>query len=180
MTQTSNYDVEVTRSLSAPRDRVHQAFVDPSQFVQWYGPQGFSIRPGTIELECTRGRTATVRDGERGRSFDANRLRWPIHRSRRERFAYKRLSMGRNSGALRKVGVRAPSRTRGRRRQDQAGIAGGAASARIGRHGAPSVGRNAPQAGVAYQLTKRSLPAVSVSGHSAVPGGRRALIELGP
>lgn len=35
LTDTFDYDVEVTRILGAPPDRVYQAFVDPSQFVQW-------------------------------------------------------------------------------------------------------------------------------------------------
>ena len=52
MTQMSDYDVEVTRVLSAPPDRVYQAFVDPSQFVQWYGPEGFPVDAGTIELDA--------------------------------------------------------------------------------------------------------------------------------
>lgn len=55
MTQMSDYDVEVTRVLSAPPDRVYQAFVDPSQFVQWYGPEGFPVDAGTIELDARVG-----------------------------------------------------------------------------------------------------------------------------
>jgi uncharacterized protein YndB with AHSA1/START domain len=55
MAQTSDYDVEISRIVSAPPDRVYQAFVDPSQFVRWYGPEGFPVDPGSIELDARVG-----------------------------------------------------------------------------------------------------------------------------
>jgi uncharacterized protein YndB with AHSA1/START domain len=51
----SEYDIEVTRVLSAPRGRVYQALIDPDQFVQWYGPDGFSVERDTVELDVRVG-----------------------------------------------------------------------------------------------------------------------------
>jgi uncharacterized protein YndB with AHSA1/START domain len=55
MTGASEYDIEVTQVLSAPPDRIYQAFVDPSQFVQWYGPQGFPVDPSSVEFDARVG-----------------------------------------------------------------------------------------------------------------------------
>lgn len=55
MTQTSDYDVEVTRVLGAPPDRVYQPFTDADQFVSWYGPVGFPVDRATVELDARVG-----------------------------------------------------------------------------------------------------------------------------
>ena len=55
MMQMSDYDVEVVRTLSAPPDRVYQAFVVPSHFARWYGPEGFPVDPGSIEIDARVG-----------------------------------------------------------------------------------------------------------------------------
>ena len=34
------YDIELTRVLDAPPERVYQAFTDPDQYARWYGPSG--------------------------------------------------------------------------------------------------------------------------------------------
>jgi hypothetical protein len=173
MTQMSDYDVEVTRVLSAPT-RSRLSSVRRSESVRpvvW--PRGVSRRRRHHRARCTRRRTAAVRHGEQGRSFDANRLRRSFYRSRRERFAYKRWSMGRDSGAVREVGVRASSGVRGRRRQDAACCAGGPAPARHCRYGTPSVGSDGPQVGGAYQLTENT-PA-----DSSHPSRRKGTIQTG-
>jgi len=45
--------VVISRVFQAPRDLVYEAFVDPKQVVEWWGPDGFSttvlemdLRPG--------------------------------------------------------------------------------------------------------------------------------------
>jgi uncharacterized protein YndB with AHSA1/START domain len=41
MTDPPQYEIEITRVLDAPPERVYRAFTDPEQFAQWYGP----VRP---------------------------------------------------------------------------------------------------------------------------------------
>jgi uncharacterized protein YndB with AHSA1/START domain len=55
MTETPPYDIEITRVLDAPPERVYQAFTDPEQFAEWYGPVGFPVRRETIELDARVG-----------------------------------------------------------------------------------------------------------------------------
>jgi uncharacterized protein YndB with AHSA1/START domain len=52
-TFTDQYAITITREVNAPRERVWQAFTDPEQVVQWWGPDGFTntlkemdVRPG--------------------------------------------------------------------------------------------------------------------------------------
>ena len=49
------YDIEVTRVLDAPPERVYQAFTDPDQFARWYGPVGFPVHRGTVEVDAQVG-----------------------------------------------------------------------------------------------------------------------------
>lgn len=51
MTETTPFDIEITRVLEAPPERVYQAFIDPDQFAEWYGPAGFPVRRDTVELD---------------------------------------------------------------------------------------------------------------------------------
>ena len=55
MTKTPQYDVEITRVLDAPRQRVYDAFTDPDRFARWYGPVGFPVERDTVELEARIG-----------------------------------------------------------------------------------------------------------------------------
>ena len=38
------YDIELTHVFDAPRERMYEAFTDPDQFAEWYGPVGFPVR----------------------------------------------------------------------------------------------------------------------------------------
>jgi uncharacterized protein YndB with AHSA1/START domain len=38
----SDQEIVSTRTFAAPRERVFQAFSDPQQLVQWWGPKGFT------------------------------------------------------------------------------------------------------------------------------------------
>ena len=45
------YDIEVSRVVDAPRDRVYEALTDPDQFARWYGPDGFPVTRDTVALD---------------------------------------------------------------------------------------------------------------------------------
>ncbi len=45
------YDIEITRVLDASPERVYQAFTDPGQFAEWYGPAGFPVDRDSVELD---------------------------------------------------------------------------------------------------------------------------------
>jgi uncharacterized protein YndB with AHSA1/START domain len=55
MTETPPYDVEITRIFDAPPARVYQAFTDPDQFAEWYGPAGFPVDRDSVELDARVG-----------------------------------------------------------------------------------------------------------------------------
>jgi uncharacterized protein YndB with AHSA1/START domain len=55
------YDVVVTRTFDAPKERVWRAWSDPDQVMTWWGPQGFTspmcrmdFREGGTTLVCMR------------------------------------------------------------------------------------------------------------------------------
>ena len=41
-------EIVLSRVIAAPRERVFQAWTDPKQVVQWFGPDGFTVE----SLEC--------------------------------------------------------------------------------------------------------------------------------
>jgi hypothetical protein len=49
------HDIEITRVLDAPTERVYQAFTDPDQFARWYGPVGFPVHRDTVEVDARVG-----------------------------------------------------------------------------------------------------------------------------
>jgi uncharacterized protein YndB with AHSA1/START domain len=51
MSETSPYDLEITKVFEAPTERVYEAFTDPDRFARWYGPVGFPVDPKTVEIE---------------------------------------------------------------------------------------------------------------------------------
>jgi uncharacterized protein YndB with AHSA1/START domain len=59
--QNETYDVVVTRTFDAPKERVWRAWSDPEQVMTWWGPQGFTspkcrmdFREGGWTLVCMR------------------------------------------------------------------------------------------------------------------------------
>jgi uncharacterized protein YndB with AHSA1/START domain len=67
MTEAPAYDIEITRIVAAPPERVYEAFTDPDQFAQWYGPVGFPVDRDTVELDARVGgrqRFAMVSDAD--------------------------------------------------------------------------------------------------------------------
>jgi uncharacterized protein YndB with AHSA1/START domain len=67
MTETPPYDIEISRVLDAPPERVYRAFTDADQFAEWYGPVGFPVPRDTVELDARVGgrqRFAMVSDAD--------------------------------------------------------------------------------------------------------------------
>jgi uncharacterized protein YndB with AHSA1/START domain len=56
MTQsTDTRELVISRIFNAPRERVYQAFTDPGQLAQWFGPAGFSVPRDSIEIDARVG-----------------------------------------------------------------------------------------------------------------------------
>jgi uncharacterized protein YndB with AHSA1/START domain len=48
-------EISVSRVFDAPRELVYQAFVDPDQFGQWFGPAGFSVPYESVQSDARPG-----------------------------------------------------------------------------------------------------------------------------
>lgn len=65
-------EIVLSRVIAAPRERVFQAWTDPQQIVQWFGPDGFTVE--TLECDIRPGgRWRFVFTGPDGRRWD-NRM----------------------------------------------------------------------------------------------------------
>ena len=65
-------EIVLSRVIAAPRERVFQAWTDPKQIAQWFGPDGFKVE----SLECDiriGGRWRFVYTGPDGTRYD-NRM----------------------------------------------------------------------------------------------------------
>jgi uncharacterized protein YndB with AHSA1/START domain len=65
-------EIVLTRVIAAPRERVFQAWTDPKQIQQWFGPDGFKV----ASLECdirVGGRWRFIYTGPDGTRWD-NRM----------------------------------------------------------------------------------------------------------
>jgi uncharacterized protein YndB with AHSA1/START domain len=49
------YELALSRVFDAPRDLVYQAFTDPDQLAQWFGPVGFVVPRDTVEVDARPG-----------------------------------------------------------------------------------------------------------------------------
>lgn len=47
---TPEHTLTITRTFNAPRERVWQAWTDPTQIAQWFGPEGFTTRVEKLDL----------------------------------------------------------------------------------------------------------------------------------
>ena len=45
----------IERAFDAPAERVYRAFVDGSQLVGWIAPDGFTVRPDSVDLDASVG-----------------------------------------------------------------------------------------------------------------------------
>src|SRR5688500_17668783 len=48
---TEDRELVITRLLNAPRELVFEAWTDPKQLLQWWGPKGFTNTFHTIEVK---------------------------------------------------------------------------------------------------------------------------------
>jgi uncharacterized protein YndB with AHSA1/START domain len=45
------HEIAISRIFNAPRKLVYQAFVDPDQLAQWFGPVGASVPRDTVDID---------------------------------------------------------------------------------------------------------------------------------
>jgi uncharacterized protein YndB with AHSA1/START domain len=55
MQTAQDQKVVITRIFDAPRDLVFQAWTDPDQVAQWFGPDGFDTPRGTVTIDLRVG-----------------------------------------------------------------------------------------------------------------------------
>jgi len=55
MTPEPTYELEISRIFDAPRELVYQAFVDPDQLSEWFGPVGWLVPRDTVEVDARPG-----------------------------------------------------------------------------------------------------------------------------
>lgn len=55
MTAEPMYELEISRIFNAPRELVYQAFTDPDQLAQWFGPVGWVVPRDTVEVDARPG-----------------------------------------------------------------------------------------------------------------------------
>src|SRR6201989_1366681 len=65
-------EIVLSRVIAAPRERVFQAWTDPKQIVQWFGPDGFKVESLECNI-CVGGRWRFVFTGPDGTRYD-NRM----------------------------------------------------------------------------------------------------------
>lgn len=70
MTQAAaGQELIISRVFDAPRELVYQAFTDPDQLAQWFGPVGYSVPRDSIEIDAQAGgreRFVMVSDDDAG------------------------------------------------------------------------------------------------------------------
>jgi uncharacterized protein YndB with AHSA1/START domain len=55
VTAQTSYELTISRVFDAPRELVYQAFVDPDQLAQWFGPVGFAVPRETVAVDARVG-----------------------------------------------------------------------------------------------------------------------------
>jgi uncharacterized protein YndB with AHSA1/START domain len=55
VTQGTTCELAISRVFDAPREAVYQAFVDPDQLAEWFGPVGFVVPRDTVAVEARVG-----------------------------------------------------------------------------------------------------------------------------
>lgn len=52
---SDTYEVKISRYFDAPPAMVYQAFVDPTQIAQWFGPLQFVVPSDTVDIDARAG-----------------------------------------------------------------------------------------------------------------------------
>lgn len=52
MTARDTFDLSVSRTIRAPRQKVFEAFVKPELIRQWFGPRGFTVTEATLDARA--------------------------------------------------------------------------------------------------------------------------------
>jgi uncharacterized protein YndB with AHSA1/START domain len=68
-------ELVISRVFDAPREMVYQAFVDPDQLAQWFGPVGWSVPRDTVDIDARAGghqRFTMVSDDDKGQTSPVN------------------------------------------------------------------------------------------------------------
>jgi uncharacterized protein YndB with AHSA1/START domain len=55
MSSETTYELAISRVFDAPRELVYQAFVDPDQLSQWFGPVGFTVPRESVTIDARVG-----------------------------------------------------------------------------------------------------------------------------
>lgn len=55
MTEEPSVELVIERVFEAPRELVYQAFTDPDQLAQWFGPVGFSVPRDSVDVDVRVG-----------------------------------------------------------------------------------------------------------------------------
>ena len=55
MTAGTSYELAISRVFDAPRELVYQAFTDPDQLAEWFGPVGFLVPRDTVAIDARTG-----------------------------------------------------------------------------------------------------------------------------
>ncbi len=55
MTAEPTYELAISRIFDAPRELVYEAFTDPDQLAQWFGPVGWVVPRDTVEVDARPG-----------------------------------------------------------------------------------------------------------------------------
>jgi uncharacterized protein YndB with AHSA1/START domain len=55
VTEGTTHGLAISRVFDAPRELVYQAFVDPDQLAQWFGPVGFVVPRDTVAVDARVG-----------------------------------------------------------------------------------------------------------------------------
>ncbi len=55
MTDSPDRELVITRVFDAPRHLVYRSFVDPDRLARWFGPVGFSVPRGSVDIDARRG-----------------------------------------------------------------------------------------------------------------------------
>ena len=55
MTADPTYELEISRVFDAPRELVYEAFVNPDQLAQWFGPVGWVVPRDTVDVDARQG-----------------------------------------------------------------------------------------------------------------------------